>query len=122
VVFMFDFPNTKKNSKISVDQAVNYDGQAILLPVDPKVGLGDGLSFATFAGEDASSVIIATTPASFSGAVTSHGSKIFEMPSTRKARARLLADWANKTLKKNRQGLIPFILLPLGHTATEVFA
>ena len=68
VASMINFKNIKLNSKISVDQAVNYNGQAILLLIDPKVGLGDGFSFATFAGEDASSVIIATTPASFSSA------------------------------------------------------
>ena len=70
--------NIELNSKISVDQAANYDGQAILLLIDLKVGLGDGFSFATFAGEDASSVIIATTPPSFSSALASHGSNSFE--------------------------------------------
>ena len=75
---MISRQNIELNSKISVDQAANYDGQAILLLIDLKVGLGDWFSFATFAGEGASSVVIATTPPSFSSAVASHGSNFFK--------------------------------------------
>ena len=68
---------------------------------------------ATFEGAEAPSVAVIESGAQYSEIANGSDVEILALPTDAKSRREILAEWASKAAKKNKQGLVPVMLLPL---------
>mgnify|MGYP003962483225 FL=1 len=68
---------------------------------------------ATFEGAEASSVAVIESDAQYGEIANGSDVEILALPTDAKSRREILAEWALKAAKKNKQGLVPVMLLPL---------
>ena len=84
---------------------------------------------ATFEGAEAPSVAVIENDAQYGEIANGSDVEILALPTDAKSRREILAEWALKAAKKNKQGLVPVMLLPLAacgggsgqRTSTAVF-
>lgn len=70
---------------------------------------------ASYHGEAATSIRVAADDAELEGFVATAGKSIevVDLPKTPESREKLIAQWAKKAAKKNKNGMLPMLLLPL---------
>ena len=68
---------------------------------------------ATFQGAEAPSVAVIENDAQYGEIANGSDVEILALPTDAKSRREILAEWASKAAKKNKQGLVPVMLLPL---------
>ena len=68
---------------------------------------------ATFEGAEAPSVAVIESDAQYGEIANGSDVEILALPTDAKSRREILAEWALKAAKKNKQGLVPVMLLPL---------
>ena len=116
---MKDFTNTTANvgqKNVAIDSLVQTSAsKAYIIGAEPGRELPVGVQNASYQGQDAASIRVAVDDAELESYVASAGSvvEVVELPASAAARAKLLAEWAQKIAKKNKAGLLPLLLLPL---------
>lgn len=103
-------------SSIAVDSlATTTHGKAYIASAASRDSLPLALRGATLGGEDLATVFVADNDDDLEAFASSGQGQVEEiqLPSDPAARAKLLADWIAKAALKNKNGLLPLLLLPL---------
>ena len=116
---MKDFNNTAANVGqliVAIDAIVQTSAsKAYIVHSNAAQALPIGVQNASYLGQDAASIRVAVDDAELENYVASAGSfvEVVELPGSPAARAALIAKWAKKIAKKNKNALLPLLLLPL---------
>ena len=102
------------NSFVSIDDVAHSDVESILVAFRVE---GAALSFGThrgsFEGRETNCVEVVESSAEYEHITASPDVEVLKLPADVKTRREILAEWALKSAKKNKNGLIPVLLLPL---------
>ncbi|WP_139816300.1 beta strand repeat-containing protein, partial [Planktotalea arctica] len=116
---MKDFNNSASNAGLSIvaiDALVNTSAsKAYIIENHAADVLPIGVQSASYQGQDAAFIRVAVDDAELEAYAASSGGaiEVVELPDTAAARAKFLAQWAKKAATKNKNALLPLLLLPL---------
>jgi len=116
---MKDFNNTAINlaqNIVAIDALVQTSAsKAYIVHTHAAETLPIGVHNASYQGQGAEFIRVAVDDAELENYAASAGSivEVVDLPGTPAARAKFVAQWAKKIAKKNKNTLLPLLLLPL---------